>query len=108
MNLTHNHQMVDEYHQFFISNEQNISNDVKQQIALLRYASVDVSTIYAILKKEFGDCVTWVYNDIYNFIYQLEGIGLEKKEFDAEEFIKILEQFKYNNDEFFYYININI
>ncbi|GET53520.1 protein FAR1-RELATED SEQUENCE 5-like [Rhizophagus irregularis DAOM 181602=DAOM 197198] len=77
--------MNTEYHQFFISNEQSISNDVKQQIALLRHASVDVLTIYAILKKKFDDCVTWVYNDIYNFIYQLEGTGSEKKEFDAEE-----------------------
>jgi hypothetical protein len=41
---------------------------------------------------------TWVYNDIYNFIYQLEGSVSEKKEFDAEEFIKVLEQFKYDNE----------
>ncbi|CAB4478770.1 unnamed protein product [Rhizophagus irregularis] len=107
MNLTHNHQMVDEYHRFFMSNERNIPDDVKQRIALLRRAGVDVPTIRAILKEEFGDCVTWVYNDIYNFIYQLEGSGSEKKEFDAEEFIKVLEQFKYDNDEFFYYIDIN-
>ncbi|CAB4405287.1 unnamed protein product [Rhizophagus irregularis] len=72
MNLTHNHQMVDEYHQFFMSNERSIPDDVKQRIALLRHAGVDVPTIHAILKEEFGDCVTWVYNDIYNFIYQLE------------------------------------
>ncbi len=59
------------------------------------------------MKEEFSDCVIWVYNDIYNFIYQLEGFDLEKKVFDTEEFIKILEQFKYDNSEFFYYININ-
>lgn len=108
MNLTHNHQMVDEYyHQFFISNEQNIPDDVKQRITLLRHAGVDVSNIRAILKEEFGDCVTWVYNNIYNFIYQLEESGSEKKKFDAEKFIKVLEQFKYDNDEFFYYIDVN-
>ena len=48
-----------------------------------------------------------VYNDIYNFIYQLEGSGSEKREFDAEEFIKILEQFKHDNSEFCYYTDIN-
>ncbi|CAG8814485.1 20556_t:CDS:10, partial [Gigaspora margarita] len=54
MNLTHNHQI----------------------------AGIDVPTICAILKKEFG-------------------------ELDAEEFIKILEQFKYDNSKFLYYIDIN-
>ena len=107
MDLTHNHQMVDESHRFFMSNERSIPNDVKQRIELLRRAGVDVPTIRSILKEEFGDCVTWVYNDIYNFIYQLEGSGSEKKEFDAEEFIKILEQFKYDNSEFFYDTDIN-
>ncbi len=31
-----------------------------------------------------------MYNNIYNFIYQMEGFSLEKKELDTEEFIKIL------------------
>jgi len=48
-----------------------------------------------------------MYNDIYNFIYQIEDSSLEKKELDAEEFIKILENFKYNNEEFLYFIDIN-
>ena len=91
--------MVDEHHRFFMSNERSIPDNVKQRIELLRHAGVDVPTIRAILKEEFGDCVTWVYNDIYNFIYQLEGSGSEKREFDAEEFIKILEQFKNDNSE---------
>jgi hypothetical protein len=107
MNLIHNHQMVNENHRFFMSNERSIPDDVKQRIELLCHAGVDVLTIRAILKEEFGDCVTWVYNDIYNFIYQLEGSGSEKKNFDAEEFIKILEQLKYDNAEFFYYTDIN-
>ncbi|CAG8776353.1 7700_t:CDS:10, partial [Gigaspora margarita] len=33
--------------------------------------------------------------------------GLEKRELDAEEFVKILDQFKYNDTEFFYYVDIN-
>ena len=71
--------MVNESHQFFMSNEQSISDNIKQWIELLRQADVDVSTIRAILKEEFGNCITWVYNDIYNFVYQLEGSGSEKK-----------------------------
>ncbi|CAG8839301.1 7314_t:CDS:2, partial [Gigaspora margarita] len=74
---------------------------------LLHRAGVDVLTICAILKEEFGDHVTWMYDDIYNFIYYLEGSGLEKRELDAKEFVKILDQFKYNEAEFFYYVDIN-
>ncbi|CAG8463551.1 7835_t:CDS:2 [Scutellospora calospora] len=48
-----------------------------------------------------------MYDDIYNFVYHLEGSSLEKREFNAEEFIKILEQFKYDNTEFFYFVDIN-
>ncbi len=99
--------MIDENYWHFISIEQNISNNIKQQIELLRRADVCVPTIHAILKEEFGNHVTWMYNDIYNFIYQIEDSSLEKKELDAEEFIKILENFKYNNEEFLYFIDIN-
>ncbi|CAG8812677.1 353_t:CDS:2, partial [Racocetra persica] len=105
--LTHNHLMVEENHRFFMSNERNISDDVKQRIELLCRADVDVLTIRTILKKEFGDHVTWIYDDLYNFIYHLEGLDLEKRELDAEEFVNILDQFKYNDTEFFYYIDIN-
>ena len=56
--------------------------------------------------EEFGDQVTWVYNDIYNFIYQFEG-GLKERELDSEEFLKILEQFKNDNTNFFHYVNNN-
>ena len=58
MDLTHNHQMVDESHRFFMSNERVISDNIKQQIELLHRAGVDVPTIRAILKEEFGNQVT--------------------------------------------------
>ena len=32
---------------------------------------------------------------------------MEKRELDAEEFVKILDQFKYDDAEFFYYVGIN-
>jgi hypothetical protein len=107
MNLIHNHHMVDENHQHFMSNERSIPDDVKQRIEILRRAGVDVTTIRSILKEEFGNCVTWVYNDIYNFIYKLEGSGINKRELDAEEFVKLLEQFKNDNKEFLYFTDIN-
>jgi hypothetical protein len=31
------------------------------------------SYIRAILKEEFSGTVTWIYNDLYNFIYLKEG-----------------------------------
>ncbi|CAG8682802.1 21731_t:CDS:2 [Gigaspora margarita] len=101
MDLVHNHQMVNKNHRIFMSSERHIPDDIKQRIELLHRAGVDVPTIRAILKEEFGDHVTWMYDDIYNFIYHLEG-SPEKKELDAEEFTKILEQFKYVNDEDLY------
>lgn len=106
MNITHNHQMVNEHYRFFMSNERFIPDNVKQRIVLLHRAGVDVPTIRAILKEEFGDQVTWVYNDVYNFIYQIEG-SLEKRELDSEEFLKTLEQFKNDNSEFSYNADIN-
>ncbi len=92
--------MVDKNHRFFIFIERIISDNVKYRIDLLHQVDVDVLTICAILKEEFDDQVTWVYNDIYNFIYQLEG-GLKKRELNSEELLKILEQFKNDNTEFF-------
>src|ERR1044071_9343348 len=107
MHLIHNHHMVDENHWHFMSNERSIPDNVKQRIEILRRAGVDVTTICSILKEEFGNCVTWVYSDLYNFIYKLEGSGTDKKELDAEEFVKILEQFKHDNEDFLYFTDIN-
>jgi len=52
---------------------------------------VDVITIRSILKEEFGNCITWVYSNLYNFIYKLKGSRTDKRELDAKEFVKILE-----------------
>ena len=37
----------------------------------------------------------------------MEGSGLEKKELNIKKFINLLKNFKSNNKEFLYYININ-
>ena len=58
MTLAHNHQIVDENHQFFISIEWIIPDNIKYRIDLLYQTDVNVLTIRTILKKEFSDQVT--------------------------------------------------
>jgi len=50
--------MVDENHQFFISIEWIIPDNIKYRIDLLYQTDVNVLTIRTILKKEFSDQVT--------------------------------------------------
>ena len=47
-----------------------------------------------------------MYNDLYNFIYQKEGTP-EKRNFDANNFVKELEYLKSQNEEFCYEILVN-
>lgn len=97
--------MVDQTHQHFMLAERFIPDDVKERILLLRKAGVNVPTIRDILKEEFGEHVTWFYNDLYNFIYNLENP--QQKEFDAENFLKLLNQIKEANDAFTFHTHIN-
>ena len=97
--------MVELTHRQFMLTERFIPDDVKERILLLRKAGVRIPIIRDILKEEFGERVTWVYNDLYNFLYNLEDI--QQKEFDAENFLKLLSQIKEENDEFIYYMHIN-
>jgi len=78
--LEHNHSMILENFHRFMSEERTIPIEVQERILLLRRAGCEVPIIRAILKEEFSDIVTWIYNDLYNFIYQKET--LEKREFD--------------------------
>ena len=57
----------------FMSEERTIPIEVQERILLLYRASCNVPTIRAILKEEFSDIVTWIYDDLYNFTYQKEG-----------------------------------
>src|SRR3954451_1477500 len=105
INLKHNHSMVDQNHRHFMLTERFIPDDVKQRILLLQKAGVNVPIIRDILKEEFGERVTWFYNDLYNFIYNLEGS--QKKEFDAENLLNLLNQIQEENNEFIYHTHIN-
>jgi len=89
-----------------MSEKRTILIEVQERILLLCHAGCEVSIIRVILKEEFSDIVTWIYNDLYNFIYQKEGI-LEKREFDANNFIKELKYLKFQNKEFYYEILID-
>jgi len=57
-----------------LSEERTIPIEVQERILLFHHAGCNVLTIRVILKEEFSDIVTWIYNDLYNFIYQKEGI----------------------------------
>ncbi|CAG8541395.1 3115_t:CDS:2 [Scutellospora calospora] len=78
--------------------------NVKERVLLLRRAGCDVSQILFILKEEFSEEITWIYNDIYNFIYRTQELNNEK--FDASKFIQILKLMQEENPEFkFSYMN---
>ena len=55
-----------------------------------------------ILKKEFEKQVIWFYNDLYNFIYNLKDS--EKKEFESENFLQLLNQIKEGDNDFIYHV----
>ena len=73
---------------------------------LFRRAGCDIPTIRSILKEEFSDIITWIYNDLYNFVYQQEGT-IEKWKLDANNFVKELENIKSQDNEFQYEVKIN-
>ena len=97
--------MVDQFHQHFMLTERFIPNDVKQRILLLKKAGVSIPIMRDILKEEFGKRVTWFYNDLYNFIYNLKDS--EKKEFKSENFLQLLNQIKEEDNDFIYHVYIN-
>ena len=97
--------MVEQAHRHFMLAERLIPDNIKDRIILLRKAGVKVPIIRNILKEEFGGHITWLYNDLYNFVYNIEGT--KQKEFDAEEFLKLLDQIKHDNENFHYHTHIN-
>ncbi|CAG8758433.1 12499_t:CDS:2, partial [Funneliformis caledonium] len=101
----HNHSIVSGIFCKFMSEERTIPIEVQERILLLRRAGCNVPTIRAILKEEFSDIVTWIYDDLYNFIYQKEGI---RQEFDSNDFVKKLEHLKSQDNEFYYEVLIDL
>ena len=73
MKLEYNHEMVTPEHKKFLSNERIIPQEIKDRIIVYHQAGCNIPTIHSILKQEYKDLETWIYDDIYNFIYQLNG-----------------------------------
>ncbi len=106
INLEHNHEMVASEHKKFLNNERIISQEIKDRIKIYHQVGCNVSTIKSILKQEYQELETWIYNDIYNFIYQLDN-KLHNHFFEANEFINTLQQFKREINGFEYEIKVD-
>ena len=87
-----------------MSDKRTIPIEIQERILLFRCAGCDIPTICAILKEEFSDIVTWIYDDLYNFVYQKEGA---RREFDSNDFVEALEQIKSQNNKFQYDMRIS-
>jgi len=104
--LEHNYSMVLPNLQWFMAYERTIPPEVQERIMLFRHVRCNIPTIRSILKEAFSGIVTWIYNDLYNFVYQQEGT-MEKRKLDANDFVKELENIKSQNNEFQYEVKIN-
>ncbi|POG62659.1 hypothetical protein GLOIN_2v1694616 [Rhizophagus irregularis DAOM 181602=DAOM 197198] len=93
MKLDHSHEMVNPEHKKFLHNERIIPQDIKDRIEIYHHASCSVPTIRSILKQEYQGLESWIYNDIYNFVYKLDG-KLQQRFFEANEFINTLNSSK--------------
>src|SRR6266542_342542 len=92
MKLDYNYEMVIPEHKRFLNNMRQIPQDIKDKIKMY-YQAGYVPTIRSILKQDYQGLEIWIYNDIYNFIYQLDGKPYWHF-FEANEFINTLKQLK--------------
>ncbi|CAB4414158.1 unnamed protein product [Rhizophagus irregularis] len=67
-----------------MSNNDKPDSDFKHRIKIYYQADCNEPTIRSILKQEYQGLEMWIYNDIYNFIYQLDG-ELYQHFFEANE-----------------------
>lgn len=106
INLTHNHDLVPLQLRKFFSDNREISDDVKDKILRLHMAGTNVARIRDIVQYDNPD-ETYLYNDIYNFIYNNGNGSAKEKIFDAQNFVTLLEQHKAENNEFAYIVKVN-
>ncbi|CAG8601613.1 6489_t:CDS:2 [Funneliformis caledonium] len=102
--LEHNHSMVSKNFRKFMSEEWTIPIEVQEKILPFHRARCNIPIIQAILKEKFSENVTWIYDNLYNFIYQKEGV---RREFDSNDFVKELEYLKSQDNEFCYEVLID-
>jgi zinc finger SWIM domain-containing protein 3 len=89
--LDHNHNMVSSEQRKFMNSERRLPDEVKSEVLTLHRAGITPSQIRNVLKVKFGDKSSWLYDDIYNFLYHQAG-GLGHSELDAQAFIETLQQ----------------
>ena len=93
-------------HKKFLNNQRIIPQEIKDRIKIYHQAGCNVSTIKSILKQEYQELEIQIYNDIYNYIYQLDN-KLHSRFFEADEFINTLKQFKREINGFEYKIKVD-
>jgi hypothetical protein len=91
VSLLHNHAMVAPEQRRFMSSERKLPENIKSEVLLLRRAGVSVTQIRAVLKVKFGKDTTWLYDDIYNFLYRQSGESA-KRTLDAQSLIEALQE----------------
>jgi hypothetical protein len=106
INLMHNHELVPLQLRKFLPDNREISDNVKDKILNLHMAGIDVAKIKDIIQHDQPN-ETYLYNDIYNFIYNNGNCSTKQKVFDAQNFITLLEQYKAENNEFSYIVKID-
>jgi hypothetical protein len=105
MKLDHNHEMIIPQHKKFLNSERMIPQDIKDRITIYHQAGCNVPTIRSILKQEYQGSETWIYDNIYNYIYHLENKS--QHFFEANEFVNTLKQLKREISGFEYEIRVD-
>jgi hypothetical protein len=104
--LNHNHRMVSSEQRHFMNSERVLPDEVKSEVLCLHRAGIQPSQIRDVLKVKFGDNASWLYDDIYNFLYKHTATS-HPKELDAQNFIETLQQLQgdYPNLSFEYQLH---
>jgi hypothetical protein len=89
--LKHNHGMVSLEHRQYMSSERRLPDEVKSEVLYLHRAGISPSQIRSALKVKFANHASWLYDDIYNFLYRQAG-NVGDRNLDAQAFIETLQQ----------------
>jgi hypothetical protein len=96
--LEHNHRMVSAEKRRYMNSERTLPDEVKSEALCLHRAGITPSQIRNVLKVKFSESVCWLYDDVYNFLYQHTSSS-DKKEFDAQAFIETLQGLQSDHPE---------
>jgi hypothetical protein len=91
VNLLHNHAMVAPERRRFMSSERKLPDEVKSEVLQLRRAGISVPQIRSVLKVKFGKDRVWLYDNVYNFLYQ-QTAEPAKRALDAQSLVQALQE----------------